>query len=293
MSKQVLILGYGEMGHAMEHLLQGRHQIHIWSRHHDCDLPHIVAKADIILFCLPVMAHPSVIDTIKPYLHQQSLCVSIAKGLDDQGRTAAQIFQQTITDKCRYALIYGPMISEEIVANRYAFADVAAQRSEDAEQLMQLFQDSRLFLRQKSDINGASWAVILKNVYAIAFGIADQLQMGDNVRGYLATAAIAELHDIVVEMDGKGEAVYGLAGLADLITTATSEDSHHHSLGRQLARGELDNIRGEGVHTLAMVQQFQLFNYAQYPLFNLMARLINTPQNIEQQMAAYLLGSSR
>lgn len=289
MSNKVLILGYGEMGHAMEHLLQDRCELQIWSRHHPLDLASAVASADVILFCLPVVAHPDVIETIKSYLKPEHLCVSIAKGLDEQGRTAAQIFQQTLPTESRYALIYGPMISEEIVADRFAFADVAVTHHEDADRLMQLYRDSRLFLRQKSDITGASWAVILKNVYALAFGMADELQLGDNVRGYLATATIAELHDIVVAMGGDGQAVYGLAGLADLITTGTSEDSHHHSLGRQLARGERDNIRGEGVHTLAMVQQHQLFDYRRYPLFKLMAKLVRDGGDVRQQLSDYLL----
>jgi glycerol-3-phosphate dehydrogenase (NAD(P)+) len=253
-------------------------------------LAEAVSGADIIIFCLPVMAHPGVIEQIKPALNPQTLCVSIAKGLDEQGRTAAQIFQQQLSKDQHFGLIYGPMISEEIVASRYAFADVATRFDNDADDLMQVFRGSRLFLRQKSDITGASWAVILKNVYAMAFGIADELQLGDNVRGYLATESTRELHDIVMEMGGQGEAVYGLAGLADLITTATSEDSHHHTLGRQLARGETENISGEGVHTLAMVEQYKLFKYNNYPLFTLMAQLIKQPQNIEQAFEHYLLG---
>ena len=131
--------------------------------------------------------------------------------------------------------------------------------------------------------------MILKNVYAMAFGMADELRLGDNVRGYLATAAIAELHDIVVAMGGDGMAVYGLAGLADLITTGTSEDSHHHALGRQLARGDRSAVEGEGVHTLAMVIQHQLFAYNNYPLFTLMARLVREEGNVREQLSHYLL----
>jgi len=74
--------------------------------------------------------------------------------------------------------------------------------------------------------------VILKNVYAIMFGVADELKLGDNMRGHLMVAAIAELSGIVQSFGGQAHTPYSYAGLGDLLTTATSEGSHHHALGQ-------------------------------------------------------------
>ena len=65
------------------------------------------------------------------------------------------------------------------------------------------------------------------------------------MRGYLAVAALRELDQIVCKMGGQAGSPYHLAGLGDLITTATSEDSHHHELGRMLAREEVKGIKGD------------------------------------------------
>jgi glycerol-3-phosphate dehydrogenase (NAD(P)+) len=146
------------------------------------------------------------------------------------------------------------MISEEIRADRYAFAELGCADVSVFHRVRDLFQDTRLCIRHSTDIAGISWSVILKNVYAIAFGMADELQLGDNMRGFLAVTALHELISIVGQMGGKPAAPLHLAGLGDLITTATSPGSHHHELGRRLARGETGGINGEGIHTLAMVE---------------------------------------
>jgi glycerol-3-phosphate dehydrogenase (NAD(P)+) len=88
-------------------------------------------------------------------------------------------------------------------------------------------------------------------------------------------------------MGGNAGTPYGLAGLGDLVTTATSVKSHHHELGRSLARGETGNIKGEGVHTLAMIEQHGLFEWRDYPLFSLIKRLLAQPQSIERDILAF------
>jgi glycerol-3-phosphate dehydrogenase (NAD(P)+) len=75
-------------------------------------------------------------------------------------------------------------------------------------------------------------------------------------------------------LGGEAGSVYDLAGLGDLVTTATSENSHHHALGRKLARGEHSEIRGEGVHTLMMVEKYAIFPWQEFPLFVLLHDIV-------------------
>ena len=290
---RVLVLGHGEMGQAMEYLIKDQSQLDIWERHPKDKTSPIVledaaSQADIVLFCLPVNPHREIAKQIAPHLKKSCLCLSIAKGLDETGQTAAQIFAEVLGSSQPYALLYGPMISEEIRAGHEAFAQLGCVDMDSYNKICTLFHGTSLYVEHSSDIRGISWSVILKNVYALVFGMADELQLGDNMRGYLAVAALRELDQIVCKMGGQAGSPYHLAGLGDLITTATSEDSHHHELGRMLAREETKGIKGEGIHTLEMVRQHNLFNTADYPLFQLIDDIVNQPHDVHKKINEYL-----
>ena len=292
----VLILGYGEMGHAMEYLLDERQQLYVWDKYpvsnfQSVVLEEVASDVDIVLFCLPVNPHREIATRISPLLKSSCLCISIAKGLDEAGQSAAQIFHDVFSTHQPYALLYGPMVSEEIRAGRYAFAQLGCDDADMYNRVCAMFANTHLYIEHTSDITGISWSVILKNVYALVFGMADELQLGDNVRGYLLVVAMRELEKIVCDMGGRSGSPYHLAGLGDLVTTATSEASHHHELGRMLARGELDNIKGEGVHTLEMIGKFQLINIEDFPLFNLIHDIVSKSQDVNESILSYLARS--
>lgn len=281
------------MGHAMEHMLAENHRLAIYDSRPIEGLPSIdiekeAALADFLLLCVPASPHHELLARLAPRLQSHCICLSIAKGLDDNGRTPAQIYQQLFNGRQPYCLLYGPMISEEIRADRYAFAELGCADISIYHRVRELYQGTRLYIRHSTDIAGISWSVILKNVYAIAFGIADELQLGDNMRGFLTVTALAELGSIVEQMGGKPTAPLHLAGLGDLITTATSAGSHHHELGRRLARGETENINGEGIHTLAMVRKYRLFNSAPYRLYGLIDEVVQDPLDVAQRFRNYI-----
>lgn len=293
MKRRVLILGYGKMGHAMEYLLAARHDVRIWNmgavvKGAHATLEKEVADAQVILFCLPVNPHHEIASRIEPYLAEDSLCLTIAKGLDEQGRTAAQVFDSAFDGRHHYGVIYGPMISDEIRAGKHAFADVVLSDAADFDVMNSLFLGSTLICQQASDMHGRSWSVILKNVYAIMFGVSDELNLGKNMRGHLMVAAIAELSGIVQAFGGQAHTPYSYAGLGDLLTTSTSEDSHHHTLGRQLVRGEWSDISGEGVHTLQMVEKYRPFDWRAFPLFTLAHDVVTAPQTLHERVEDYL-----
>lgn len=288
-----MILGYGEMGHAMQVLLDGRHDLLIWDKFPSAGMNSVVLEAaapqaDFILFCLPVNPHHEVAEMVVPLLKPGCICISIAKGLDEDGQTAAQVFASVFgAAKIDYALLYGPMISEELRDGRLGFAQFACSGKHSIPRIQYLFSGSALLIAPCDDILGISWSVILKNVYAMVFGMADELGLGNNMRGFLMSTALSELDAIVRIMGGAAGSSYNLAGLGDLMTTATSPDSHHHELGRRLARGETDNIKGEGVHTLQMVAQHDLFEWRNYPLFCLIKDLLTQPQSVERDLLEF------
>ena len=168
---KILILGYGEMGHAMESLLQGHYHLDIWDKYPAENFQSVLLEdsavtADIVLFCLPVNPHYEIAQQIAALIKPHCLCLSIAKGLDEEGRTAAQIFEAVFSRQQQpYGFLYGPMISEEITAGRYAFAQLACNKTASYDTVKELFHATRLFTQATPDITGISWSVILKNVY--------------------------------------------------------------------------------------------------------------------------------
>ena len=291
--KNILIIGYGEMGHAMEHLLSPVHDLKRWNRHplpgcEMVDLEVAAANADIIIFCVPVNPIAALARRILPSLSSRSISLSIAKGLNETGHTAAGVFAEVYGKRFDYGLLYGPMISEEIRADRPAFAQLGARDRDIFDRVTALFSHTRLYLDYTDDLCGISWSAVLKNVYAMVIGAADELALGDNMRGYLMVAAMHEMDAIVMQQGGFATASHHLAGLGDLVTTATSAGSHHHALGRMLVRGELDAISGEGIHTLAMVRKHALIQCDDYPLFRLVQDMVDAPVDIEGKIREYL-----
>lgn len=290
---RVLILGHGEMGQAMEHLLRHRHALTIWQRHPPSgaaalNLETIADQQDFVLFCLPAVPHFDLAARLHHHLNRHCLCVTVAKGIDELGRLAAQALKMALKPDASLAVLAGPMISEEIRADRPAFAQVGAAHRDDYEKIRALFAGAPLYLEYSNDIAGISWSAVLKNIYAVAFGAADELQLGDNMRGFLAAAALDEITQIVSALGGVSETPRRLAGLGDLITTATSAGSHHHQLGRWLAQGRTETLQGEGIHALRMMRAHQVLDISHYPLLHLIERLLAKPDAAAQQLQDFL-----
>jgi glycerol-3-phosphate dehydrogenase (NAD(P)+) len=290
---RVFIIGYGEMGHAMERLLGETHHLVI----HDSrpleglvpiNFEQEVGLADFVLLCVPALPIRELLEKMSPYLQDHCICLSISKGLDEQGKTPAQVYGEIFNGQRPYGVLYGPMIAEEICLGRHAFAELWCTDTAACQRVHDLYVGTTLHLTRGSDIVGVSWSVILKNVYALAFGISDELQLGDNVRGFLMVTALAELSSIVRQMGGKTETAWRLAGLGDLVTTSTSSSSHHHALGRELARGTARNISGEGIHTLSMVEKYHLFDSEAYPLYSFIKNAVDEPVGVADRLQALL-----
>jgi glycerol-3-phosphate dehydrogenase (NAD(P)+) len=292
---KVLVLGYGEMGHAMEYLLGPRHRLQFWDLRPLQDHPSIrletaVADAEFVLYCVPVTPLGELAVRVLPHLAGNSISLSIAKGLDESGRPAPQILAGVYGSACDYGVLYGPMIAEEIRAGRPAFAQLAMSAPDALARVQQLFAGTALALEPSNDMRGMGWASVLKNVYAMLIGVADELQLGDNVRGYLVVAALREMQGIVAAKGGQATTAQQLAGLGDLVTTATSAGSHHHALGQQLARGAT-KLSGEGIHTLAMLRKFGLLKGIDCPLVQLAQQLVDQPNQARALLQRMLSGT--
>lgn len=288
---RILLIGHGEIGHAIEFLLRPRYPLVIWQRHPRAgaapvDLAREAAGADVIFLCIPTPPHAELLDRLAPHLRPDTVVVTLAKGLDDRARSGGEILAARLPAGVHAAALYGPMIAEEICTGRPAFALAAAPQPATASGLCVLFAGSALALEPADDLVGLSWCAVLKNVYAMLFGMADELALGDNVRGWLAVSATAEMARIVRALGGTPGAAQTLAGLGDLITTATSGHSHHHELGRRLARGTVGDLRGEGAHALEVLRAIPRFDVRSCTLYRAIDASLREPTRAAERLRA-------
>lgn len=294
----ILLLGHGAVGRAFEHLLGERHELAIWERDLDSweetlDLESSVPGRDFIFFTLPTSPHEELARRIAPLAGPDCICLSIAKGLDDAGRPPAAIFDAELDAAQPRGVIYGPMIARDLQQGRAGFAMLGSVDAAVYRRVAGLFADTPLHLAHSDDVIGCSWAVIAKNIYVPLIGAADALELGDNVRGFLVCAVLDELDAVCRAMGGRAGTAYTMAGLGDLVTTATSEASHHRRIGADLAAGSTEhlagegaNIRSEGVHALAMVERHQLLDLDHYPLMQLMRNMLDEPARAAERLRA-------
>ncbi|MCK6370640.1 MAG: hypothetical protein L6Q83_04795, partial [Gammaproteobacteria bacterium] len=124
-----LVLGYGEMGRAMECLLKDRVPLAIWEKFpqggfRSVSLREAARQAEMAIFCLPTAAHTAVLADLVPQLATGCTCLTVAKGLDAAGRPVAEILRAALGERFPYGTLHGPMIAEEILAGRGAFAQL-------------------------------------------------------------------------------------------------------------------------------------------------------------------------
>ncbi|WP_460709533.1 hypothetical protein [Lysobacter terrae] len=288
------------MGHAFEALLRPHNNVAIWDRdlHTGVETEPLETAAigrEVVLFALPTQPHDELAGRVAAVASADTICLSIAKGLDAQGRTAAQVFERHFGTRLGWALLYGPMLARELQAGRAGFAVAASARPGVGAQVDALFADTALHLDRSDDVQGAAWAAVLKNVYVPLIGAADALALGDNMRGFLIAEATRELGAILQAVGGRAETAFSFAGLGDLVTSATAASSHHRRIGADLTVGCTDalaasgvNIRSEGVHTLAMVREHRPFAWEGFGLFALVCRFFDEPAGLAGDLRGYV-----
>ncbi len=294
---RILILGNGAMGMMFSGLLGTVYAPEIWCREMEDEAPaaleRMAANRDLILFALPAQPHGALGARLAPVLSERTVCLSIAKGVDEKGRTPVEIFNQTFGPDRHWGVIYGPMIARDLRAGKAGFG-VLAGNSERARSMVGVFADTVLYLDADDDLIGAAWSVVFKNVYVPLLGAADALELGDNVRGFFIFEAVHELEAIMRDRGGRPATARGPAGMGDLITSATSRSSHHRTIGAELAFGRSDKIaaggeyiRSEGVHTAHRVREHGLVQPGRYPLFDLACDFLTGPMELEAALNTY------
>jgi glycerol-3-phosphate dehydrogenase (NAD(P)+) len=195
-----------------------------------------ISGADLVLVSVPSQVVPAVSRDIAEHVCPGQLVLNVAKGLE--GGTLRRMSETLAAEMPGHedyiGSMGGPAIAIELargvpMAIVLSFPQTSACRTAQA-----ILQNEHLKVETTTDLTGLELCSTLKNVYAIALGMCDGLGYGTNTKAFVATLAIKEMSIIVAALGGRGETVYGLAGLGDLLTTGFSEHSRNRTLGEKM-----------------------------------------------------------
>ena len=261
----VVVLGAGSWGTALSVLLSDNgHQVTVWSidenevkmlnekREHELKLPGVkipesmvitgdmektVTGKDFLVLAVPSPFTRSTAAKMSPYVAKGQIIVDVAKGIEESTllTLSKQIGQEI--PQADVAVLSGPSHAEEVGRKLPTTCVIGARTKKTAEYLQSMFISPVFRVYTSPDILGIELGGSLKNVIALAAGIADGLGYGDNTKAALITRGIAEIARLGVKMGGKIETFTGLTGIGDLIVTCASVHSRNRKAGYLIGQG--------------------------------------------------------
>ena len=258
------VIGAGTWGTALAVLLHNNgHQTALWSalpeeieemtktlRHKNlpeitipeeifltADLEEAMACKDVLIMAVPSVFVRSTAARMKPFLKKGQLVVDVAKGIEEGTlKTLSQVIEEELPE-AETAILSGPSHAEEVSRGLPTTCVVGAHRKETAEYLQSVFMSPVFRVYTSPDMIGIEVGAALKNVIALAAGIADGLGYGDNTKAALITRGIAEITRLGMKMGGKEQTFVGLSGIGDLIVTCASMHSRNRRAGILIGKG--------------------------------------------------------
>ncbi len=266
MPTRIAVLGAGSWGTALAiQLARNSHQVRLWARDPDqagnmqesrvnrrylpdftladnisihAELEDCLSGADRALVVTPSHAFPETLELLRPHLKPTIGLAWASKGFEPgSGRLLHEVAEEILGKSMPLALITGPSFAKEVAAGLPTAVTVAANDPEFGEIWAGLLHGSGFRAYYTSDLTGAELGGAVKNVLAIACGMADGLELGDNTRAALITRGLAEIMRLGKAMQADPRTLMGLAGIGDLVLTCTGDLSRNRRLGLALGRG--------------------------------------------------------
>jgi glycerol-3-phosphate dehydrogenase (NAD(P)+) len=267
MNKNIALLGAGSWGTALailaarngcQVLLWGYNPDHIATLAHDrenkqflsglafpdnlkvtSDLAEIAVFSDLLLVCVPSHAFKDILIKLKPHLSNEVKIAWATKGFNpDDGSLLHEVVADLFGAQTPAAILSGPTFAREVAADLPTAITIAANQPDFALQLADRLHGGRFRTYTSDDVIGVEVGGAVKNVLAIAAGIADGLGFGANTRAALITRGLTEIIRLGVKLGGKPDTFMGLAGLGDLLLTCTDNQSRNRRFGLALGLGK-------------------------------------------------------
>ena len=203
------------------------------------DLAEVASFSDTLLVVVPSHAFKNTLVQLKPHFSNGVKIAWATKGFNaDQGCLLHEIVANIFSSQTPAAIISGPSFALEVAADLPTAITIASWQPDFAKQLAEILHSNRFRTYTSSDLIGVEIGGAVKNVLAIAAGIADGLGFGANTRAALITRGLNEIIRLGIQLGGKQETFMGLAGLGDLVLTCTDNQSRNRRFGIALGQGK-------------------------------------------------------
>ncbi len=200
------------------------------------DLEEVVAGADVLVMGVASIGLQETLDRLRPIVPGSIPIVSLTKGLERTGRRMTEVIGDCLPSN-PVGVLTGPNLAKEILAGHAAASVIAFEDTHVAADLQKLLATGLFRVYTNPDLIGCELGGALKNVIAIAAGMAEGLGAGDNTQAAVITRGLAELTRLGVAMGGEATTFMGLAGMGDLIATCMSPQSRNRTVGEELGKG--------------------------------------------------------
>jgi len=244
--------------------------------------PNKLKKADGYVIAVPTKFLRSTIKENK-FDFQDKLVINVGKGIEkDSLQTVSNILINCCeVHRDNYAILTGPSHAEEVARNVPTTVVAAAFNHEKAMEVQDLFNNQYFRVYTSDDVTGCELGGALKNVIAIAAGVIDGLELGDNVKAALMTRGLAEMSRLGTALGANPLTFSGLSGLGDLIVTCNSHHSRNRAVGEMIGRGKTHDqilketkMVAEGLNTTQSAYSLGMKHNVEMPIAEQMYRII-------------------
>jgi glycerol-3-phosphate dehydrogenase (NAD(P)+) len=203
------------------------------------DMEEAVSGAEIIILASPSQFMRQTLEKLAPFYSPDQILVNVAKGIEMGSlKRMSELCTEILGSERSYTVLSGPSHAEEVARKSPTAVVVGAEDHNDAAKVQKAFMNSNFRVYTSDDIIGIELGGALKNVFAIAAGVIDGMELGDNPKAALITRGIAEMARLGVALGGRFETFSGLSGIGDMIVTCTSGHSRNRHVGEELGRGK-------------------------------------------------------
>lgn len=290
----VVIIGAGQIGRAIAYVLKKKKiLVELWDNNPTClpkqrSLEKIVPEATIIFLCVPSQAVRPAVQAILPWLKKETKIICLSKGVELKTKKfMSEVLVEILPAKQAFALCGGPMLAEELRLDKPGVSVLATKDLKVFQKVSELFSGSLIRWELTSDVTGVAWSGVLKNVYAMALGIADGLGWGNNAQAWFLSQSLTEMEKITVMMGGKTATVCYTAGLGDLVATGFSPYSKNRETGRVIAQTQKCCVGGEGAISFPAVWSRLGKEAKKFPILFMLYKILIKNQNAQALFQKY------
>lgn len=201
------------------------------------DFNEAINGKEMVVLAVPSVFIRSTAKQMAEFVEKDQLIVVVSKGIEeDTLMILSDIVEQEIP-QANVAVLSGPSHAEEVGRHLPTTVVAGAKTKETAEKIQEFFMNQVFRVYSSSDILGIELGGSLKNVIALAAGMADGLGFGDNTKAALITRGIKEISTLAVKMGARSDTLSGLTGIGDLIVTCASQHSRNRKAGMLIGQG--------------------------------------------------------